>query len=116
MHEEQCSLQGVVNTLGWDWDLKANLIRCPNDKYNNCLKLTAEWSHRAAISVMFSFNEIESIASLFQWVSTACPAIIPAVSSLQAFKQAMKLSGMLKRCLTSRCSSAVISLANFFKS
>ena len=116
MHEEQCSLEGVVNALGWDWDLNANLIRCPNDKYNNCLKLTAEWSRRAAISDMFSFNEIESIAGLFQWVSTACPAIIPAVSSLQAFKHAMKLSGMLKRCLDSRCSSAVISLATFFTS
>jgi hypothetical protein len=47
MHEEQCSLEGVVNALGWDWDLNANLIRCPNDKYNNCLKLTAEWSRRS---------------------------------------------------------------------
>jgi hypothetical protein len=116
MHEEQCSLQGVVNALGWDWDLNANLIRCPNDKYDNCLKLTTRWSRRAAISDLFTFNEIESIAGLFQWISTACTAIIPAVASLQAFKHAMKLSGMPKRCLDSRCSSAVISLATFFAS
>ena len=116
MHEEQCSLQGVVNALGWDWDLKNNLIRCPKDKYDNCLMLTTEWSRRASINDMFSFNEIESIAGLFQWISTACTAIIPAVASLQAFKHAMKLSGMQRRCLDGRCSAAVISLAVFFLS
>jgi hypothetical protein len=116
MHEEQCSLKGIVNALGWDWDLASNLFRCPDDKYKNCLRLSKEWSRRATSSDFFSFNEIESIAGLFQWISTACPAIVPAVASIQAFKHVMKLSGALKKRLDDRCSAAVVALASFFES
>jgi hypothetical protein len=115
MHEEQCSLQGSVNALGWDWDLANDCFRCPDDKYKNCLRLTSEWAQRAAINDAFSFNEIESIAGLFQWISTACAAIVPAVASIQAFKQVMKQSGALKKRLDSRSSTAVVALAVFFK-
>jgi len=116
MHEEQSSLLSVVNALGWDWDLLTNSFSCPIDKYNNCLRLSAEWADRAQKNDLFSFVEIDSIAGLFQWISTACPAIIPAVASLQALKHALKMSGQRERRLDSRCSSAVTALAKFFTS
>ena len=116
MHEEQSSQQGTVNALGWDWNLDTNSFSCPTDKHRNCLRLTDEWSRRARSNDTFTFNEIESIAGLFQWISTACSAIIPAVASLQAFKHALKLSGLLKRRLDERCTQAIIALEKFFTS
>jgi hypothetical protein len=116
MHEEQSSLTGVVNALGWDWDMTANTLLCPLDKYTNCLNLSAIWSQRAAANDKFTFNEIDSIAGLFQWISTACPAIIPAVASLQALKHGLKASGLQERCLDDRSATAVIALATFFPS
>ena len=116
MHEEQSSLHSVVNALGWDWDLLTNSFSCPADKYTNCLRLATEWAERAAANDVFSFVEIDSIAGLFQWISTACPAIIPAVASLQALKHAIKLSAQRERRLDSRSATAVVALATFFKS
>lgn len=116
MHEEQSSQLGIVNALGWDWDLQANIFSCPVDKYKNCLRLASDWAHRAAVNDIFTFKEIDSIAGLFQWISTACPAIIPAVASLQSLKHALKLSGLQERHLDARCTSAVIALASFFAS
>ena len=116
MHEEQSSLLSVVNALGWDWDTLTNSFSCPTDKYNNCLRLSIEWARRAAADDVFLFTEIDSIAGLFQWISTACPAIIPAVASLQALKHAIKLSGQHERRLDGRSATAVVALATFFKS
>ena len=116
MHEEQSSLLSVVNALGWDWDTLTNSFSCPTDKYDNCLRLSTEWARRAAADDVFLFTEIDSIAGLFQWISTACPAIIPAVASLQALKHAIKLSAQRERRLDSRSATAVVALATFFKS
>ena len=69
MHEEQRSRNGLVNALGWDWDLATGIFSCPDDKYQNCLKLTTNWARRAAADEIFTFNEIESLAGLFQWIS-----------------------------------------------
>ena len=116
MHEEQSSLNGVVNALGWDWDMANNTMVCPPDKYANCLRLSADWARRASSDDLFTVNEIDSIAGLFQWISTACPAIIPAVASLQALKHGLKASGLLERRLDNRSSTAVVDLATFFSS
>jgi hypothetical protein len=116
MHEEQSSLSGTVNALGWDWDMSTNMLVCPLDKYTNCLRLSAEWALRASANEVFTFNEIDSIAGLFQWISTACPAIIPAVASLQALKHGLKASSLLERRLDSRSTTAVIALEKFFRS
>jgi hypothetical protein len=116
MHEEQSSLSGTVNALGWDWDMSTNMLVCPLDKYTNCLRLSAEWALRASANEVFTFNEIDSIAGLFQWISTACPAIIPAVASLQALKHGLKTSSLLERRLDSRSTTAVIALEKFFRS
>jgi hypothetical protein len=63
MHEEQSSLSGTVNALGWDWDMSTNMLVCPLDKYTNCLRLSAEWALRASANEVFTFNEIDSIAA-----------------------------------------------------
>ena len=105
-----------MNALGWDWDLKTNTFCCPADKYANCLRLSAEWAKRAAASSTFTFNEIDSIAGLFQWISTACPTIIPLVATLQALKHTFKKSGLQSRCLDARSTAAVMALADFFAS
>jgi hypothetical protein len=114
MHEEQRSTDGIVNALGWDWDLNAGVFACPMDKYLNCLRLSQDWSRRAAADDSFSFSEIESLAGLFQWISTACPAIIASVASLQALKHSLKRSGLPSRKLDARSKGAVIDLASFF--
>ncbi len=114
MHEEQDSRAGIVNALGWDWDLKLGSFSCPEDKYLNCLKLTKAWAERAARNDSFTFTEIESLAGLFQWISTACPSIISSVASLQALKHALKRSGVATRKLDDRSKVAVIDLASFF--
>ena len=116
MHEEQCSLEGTVNALGWDWDLSTNSFSCPVDKYLNCKRLSAEWATRAASNCVFTFKEIESIAGLFQWISTACPTIIASVASLQGLKHTLKINGQRARVLDDRCAVAVIALADFFSS
>ena len=116
MHEEQSSVTGVVNALGWDWDLSSSTLVCPLDKYNNCLTLSADWSRRATADDVFTFAEVDSIAGLFQWISTACPAIIPAVASLQALKHGLKASGLQERRLDGRSTVAVVALATFFLS
>ena len=115
MHEEQRSRNGLVNALGWDWDLATGIFSCPDDKYQNCLKLTTNWARRAAADEIFTFNEIESLAGLFQWISTACPAIIASVASLQALKHALKKSGLQSRRLDDRSKTAIAALALFFK-
>jgi hypothetical protein len=114
MHEEQRSTDGIVNALGWDWDLSAGCFSCPEDKYQNCLRLSTEWSNRASVNGVFTFIEIEALAGLFQWISTACPAIISSVAALQAMKHSLKRSGLPARHLDARCKSAVIDLAIFF--
>ena len=114
MHEEQRSTEGIVNALGWDWDPKAGLFSCPEDKYQNCLRLTLEWSKRAFAGELFSFVEIDSLAGLFQWISTACPAIISSVASIQALKHKMKRAGLQSHHLDARSKSAVMYLADFF--
>jgi hypothetical protein len=114
MHEEQRSTDGIVNALGWDWDLSAGCFSCPEDKYQNCLRLSTEWSNRASVNSVFTFVEIEALAGLFQWISTACPAIISSVAALQAMKHSLKRSGLPARHLDARCKSAVIDLAIFF--
>jgi hypothetical protein len=116
MHEEQRSHKGIVNALGWDWDLQAGVFTCPDDKYQNCLRLFQEWSRRATSDDSFSFPEIESLAGLFQWISTACPAIIASVASLQALKHSLKRSGLPSRKLDARSKNAIIDLAAFFVS
>ena len=60
------------------------------------------------------FTEIESLAGLFQWISIACPAIIPSIATLQAMKQSMKRSGATAHCLDDRSKVAVTNLASFF--
>ena len=114
MHEEQRSCDGVVNALGWDWNTQENCFSCPEDKYRHCVRVSGEWSIRAAANGVFSFAEIESLAGLFQWISIACPAIIPSIATLQALKHVMKRSGTSSRCLDDRSKIAVIDLAAFF--
>lgn len=114
MHEEQRGKDGIVNALGWDWDLQSGFFACPEDKYANCLRLTQDWSRRAAINDSFLFSEIDSLAGLFQWISTACPAIIASVASLQALKHSLKRSGLPSSKLDVRSKGAVIDLAAFF--
>ena len=114
MHEEQRSREGAVNALGWDWDLSAGTLSCPDDKYHNCLKLSSGWAQRASLDDMFTFAEIESLTGLFQWISTACPAIVSSVASLQALKHGMKKSGQPSRRLDARSKTAVVDLARFF--
>jgi hypothetical protein len=114
MHEEQDSLAGIVNALGWDWDMKLGCFSCPLDKYENCLKLTSDWAARAAADDSFTLPEIESVAGLFQWISTACPAIIASVASLQALKHTMKRSAAASRKLDDRSKGAIIGLERFF--
>ena len=48
-----------------------------------------EWATRASASDCFTYTEIDSLAGLFQWVSTTCPIIISSVASLQALKHSM---------------------------
>ena len=114
MHEEQDSRVGIVNALGWDWDLSTGHFSCPLDKYNNCRRVMNEWATRASADDCFTFTEIESLAGLFQWVSTACPIIISSVASLQALKHIMKRTGAISRKLDERCKLAVADLAAFF--
>ena len=114
MHEEQRSCEGTVNALGWDWNLQTSCFSCPVDKYNHCVRTSSEWSLRAAANEPFTFVEIESLAGLFQWISIACPAIVPSIAALQALKHSMKRSGALTRCLDERSKKAVIDLASFF--
>jgi len=114
MHEEQDSRVGIVNALGWDWDLTTGQFSCPLDKYNNCRRVMNEWATRASINELFTYTEIDSLAGLFQWVSTACPIIISSVVSLQALKHNMKRTGAVSRKLDERCKSAVADLAAFF--
>ena len=116
MHEEQRSCEGIVNALGWDWDLQAGCFSCPDDKYRHVVRTTSEWSLRATAHEVFTFAEIESLAGLFQWISIACPAIIPSIASLQALKHSMEVSGTLSRCLDERSKLAIIYLASFFRS
>ena len=114
MHEEQDSRTGVVNALGWDWDLSAGIFSCPPDKYANCCRVVNEWATRAAADEFFTFIEIDSLAGLFQWVSAACPSIISSVVSLQSLKHNMKRTGAPTRKLDDRCKAAVADLASFF--
>ena len=114
MHEEQDSRDGVVNALGWDWDLSTGIFSCPTDKFDNCRRVMDEWSTRAESNDSFSFTEIESLAGLFQWVSTACPSIISSVAALQALKHAMKRSGAASLKLDDRSKIAIDGLHKFF--
>ena len=114
MHEEQQSHVGIVNALGWDWDTLNGCFSCPDDKYRNCVRVTSEWSLRATKGDVFSFTEIESLAGLFQWISIACPAIIPSIASLQSIKHSMKRSGAVSRHLDDRSKMAIVDLALFF--
>jgi len=52
----------------------------------------------------------------FQWISTACPAIIASVASLHALKHSLKKSGLPSRKLDVRSKGAVIDIAAFFVS
>ena len=114
MHEEQRSSEGIVNALGWDWNLHGGCFSCPIDKYQHCVRVSDEWSRRAITNDLFTFVEIESIAGLFQWLSVACPAIIPSIASLQSLKHTMKQSGAVSRRLDERSKLAITDLASFF--
>jgi hypothetical protein len=114
MHEEQRSSEGIVNALGWDWDLKAGTFSCPTDKYENCLKLSKSWAERAMNKDKFTLNEQESIGGLFQWICTACPAITSSVAAIQGMKHQLKRSGYAHTKLDIRCEIAIIDLASFF--
>ena len=116
MHEEQRSCNGTVNALGWDWDLQAGCFSCPEDKYRHVVRTTGEWALRVTANEVFTFAEIESLAGLFQWISIACPAIIPSIASLQALKHSMESSGAVSRHLDERSKLAVTYLASFFLS
>ena len=37
MHEEQRGRAGLVNALGWDWDLQEGIFSCPHVKHLNCV-------------------------------------------------------------------------------
>ena len=114
MHEEQDSRTGIVNTLGWDWDMSTGHFSCPTDKFINCCRVIKEWSERAAVNASFSFAEIESLAGLFQWVSTACPTIVSSVASLQALKHTMKRKNATSLKLDGRSIIAIEGLHKFF--
>ena len=114
MHEEQDSREGVVNALGWDWDLSKGHFSCPTDKFANCCRVMGDWATRAAADDSFSFTEIESLAGLFQWVSTACPIIVSSVAALQALKHTMKRKGAASLKLDDRSKTAIDGLSNFF--
>ena len=114
MHEEQDSRSGIVNALGWDWDLSSGHFSCPTDKYTNCCRVLNEWATRAIANALFTYTEIDSLAGLFQWVSTACPSIVSSVVSLQSLKHNMKGSGVPSRRLNDRCKAAIADLASFF--
>ena len=116
MHEEQQSHLGPVDALGWSWDLKAGTMSCPEDKYISCVARSTEFAQRAATDDVFSVNDIESLAGLLQWISTACPAIISSVASLQALKHRMKRSSNHGCRLDPRCRAATIALRDFFLS
>lgn len=69
------------------------MLFVPGGQVKNCLRLSPRWSNRASTNSVFSFVEIEALAGLFEWISTACPAIIAAVAALQAMKHSLKRSG-----------------------
>ena len=79
-------------------------------------ELTSDWVIRAAANEPFTFLEIEYLVGLFQWISTACPAIISSVAALQVLKHGMKRSGLQSRRLDARGRAAVVDLAAFFTS
>ena len=116
MHEEQRGSDGIVNALGWDWDLKHGIFSCPVDKHNNCLKLSRDWAVRAEEKNVFNLPELESITGLFQWICTACPAITSSVTCIQVPKHRLKRSGHANTKLDIKSEIAVIDLATFFLS
>jgi hypothetical protein len=116
MHEEQSSTMAPVDALGWVWDTTNGTLSCPEDKYTACKARISDFARRAMADEPFFFLEIDSLAGLFQWVSTACPAIIPSVSALQVLKHEMKAAGTTSRKLDDRCKTATVALNAFFAS
>jgi hypothetical protein len=76
--------------------------------------ISSSWDKRAAINDGFTLPELESIAGLFQWISTACPTITSSVTTLHGIKHKLKKSGLSSAKLSSRCKSAISELAAFF--
>ena len=116
MHEEQVSHLGPVDALGWSWDLTTGSMSCPDDKFDACVSRSSEFARRAVANDVFSLHDVESLAGLFQWISTACPVIIAPVASLQALKHRLKRSSDHRSRLDRRCRAATIALSDFFRS
>ena len=74
MHEEQSSITGPVNAIGWDWNTTTGVFSCPSDKLFAARALISEWSQRALSGGAFSVLEIEKLVGLQRWVATACPS------------------------------------------
>ena len=85
MHEEQRSVTGPVNAIGWDWDTHLHVFSCPLGKLDAARKLISGWAARSLSGGCFTINEIEKLVGLLRWVSTACPLILPVVAYIQAF-------------------------------
>jgi hypothetical protein len=115
MHEEQSSITGPVNAIGWDWDTTTGVFSCPSDKLLAARALISEWSQRASSGGAFSVLEIEKLVGLQRWIATACPIIIPAVAYMQAFGFSIpKARGSAP--LDARAADAVHFLDEFFAS
>ena len=116
MHEEQDSRSGIVNALGWDWDMSSGQFSCPCDKYINFCCVMNEWATRAAANELFTYTEIDSLTKLFQWVSAACPSIISSVVSLQSLKHNLNAQANLHVNLMIGANQQLLTLHPFFMS
>ena len=55
--------------LGWDWDLDAMLMICPDDKYSVIMKYLQEWV--AAIDL--SLKQLQTAVGILMWLSAGFP-------------------------------------------
>jgi hypothetical protein len=83
MHEEQSNANGPVKALGWEWDTKLLVFLCPLPKFQMLSTKSAEWASRAIKHEPFSFTEILSLVGIFQWLSAACPIIVPEITAIR---------------------------------
>ena len=92
----------------------SRLSGCSEVMFRACQARSASFADRALADDSFTYVDIESLAGLFQWISTACTAIILSVTALQALKHRLKHHGASGGKLDARSRAATISLRDFF--
>jgi hypothetical protein len=87
LHERQGPFS--FNGLGWDWDLKAMTMVCPEVKRATFMRYLRQWADRPS-PLSMSLQEVQMAAGFMQWLSVGFSIGKADVASFICFRTALE--------------------------